>query len=701
MRDIRPVRPTIVLTAAAMLAAAGTGGAARAADGRPFTAHDLVTLDRLSEPALSPDGHLVAFTVRRTDLAADRGVRTVSVAPVGTTSPAPSPTGAAPDSSSPSFAPDGGSLYVLSKRGGSAQVWRLSLSGAAPVQVTHLPLDVGSFRVVPGGHALLVSMAVFPDAEAPEATRRRLDAHDAGHATGRVYDRMFVRHWDEWADGTRNHLFRIALDGAGHATGEPVALMPGLDADVPGKPFGDRDDYTIGPDGRSVFFSARIAGRTEPWSTNFDIFEVPADGSAKPRDLTPSNPATDSGPAVSPDGTMLAWRAMKRPGFEADRYGVMVMDLRHGGPAREIDPHWDRSAQSLLWSSDGTHLLVTAEDVQQTPLFSIAVADGRVTPLTGDGHVSDAVRAGTTVVYARDALDRPSVLWRMGEGGGPATQVADVDQAALAGVALAKWHGFTFAGWHGDTVHGIMVEPDRVPRSGKVPVVFLIHGGPQGSFGNDWSYRWNPQFYSGLGYASVMVDFHGSTGYGQAFTDAISGHWGDRPLEDLQKGWAAALAKFPVLDPGRACALGASYGGFMVNWIAGNWNGPWKCLVTHDGVFDDRMMGFATEELWFAEWEHGGPGHTPWADPAAYERFNPAAHVASWQVPQLVIHGEKDYRIPVEQGLAAFDALQRRNIESRLLVFPNENHWVLKPGDSLQWHATVANWLALHLTPHS
>ena len=260
----------------------------------------------------------------------------------------------------------------------------------------------------------------------------------------------------------------------------------------------------------------------------------------------------------------------------------------------------------------------------------------------------------------------------------------------------AAYAPFTFAGWNGDTVHGWIVRPSGYQAGRKYPVAFLIHGGPQGSWTDGWSYRWNPQVFAGHGYAVVMIDPHGSTGYGQAFTDAISDHWGDRPLEDLQKGWAAALKSAPFLDGSRACALGASYGGFMVNWIAGVWNGPWRCLVTHDGVFDDRMMGFSTEELWFSEWEHGGPGHTPWADPSAYARFNPALHVADWVKPQLIIHSEKDFRIPIEQGLGAFDALQRRGIESRLLTFPDENHWVLKPANSLQWHATVLGWLDAH-----
>ncbi|MBE7212848.1 MAG: S9 family peptidase, partial [Gluconacetobacter diazotrophicus] len=391
--------------------------------------------------------------------------------------------------------------------------------------------------------------------------------------------------------------------------------------------------------------------------------------------------------------------AMKRPGFEADRFGVMVLDLSTG-QSREIAPHWDRSAQDLAWSPDGKTLYVTADELGQAKLFAMDVATGRTAALTDQGHVSGpAPIPGGGILVQRDALDSPAQLWRIPGNGGAGAQLTHVDADKLAGVELVPGEQFSFAGWNNETVHGYVVKPDGLQPGRKYPVAFLVHGGPQGSFGNDWSYRWNPQFYAGLGYAAVMIDFHGSTGYGQKFTDAISGHWGDRPLEDLKKGWAAALVKYPFLDAGHACALGASYGGFMINWIAGNWPEPFKCLVTHDGVFDDRMMGFSTEELWFSEWEHGGPNHTPWSDPAAYERFNPAAHVSAWRDPQLIIHGALDYRIPLEQGLGAFDALQRRGIPSRLLVFPHENHWVLKPADSLQWHATVADWLHRYLDP--
>ncbi|WP_419731123.1 prolyl oligopeptidase family serine peptidase [Lichenicola sp.] len=699
---IRLNTSALLLGSTVLLGGALVAGAVLAsppADARPFTADDLVSLDRLSDPRVSPDGSQVVFSERSTDLAANKGVNSVRLLSLTAGSAAPAVlAGAEAQALQPRWSADGHAIYVISGRGGSDQVWRLPVAGGPPVQVTHLAVDVGSFELSPDDRHLVVSLAVFPDTDSPDDTKARLDQRHAAKPTGVVYDTLFVRHWDTWADGTRNHLFALALDDAGVATGAAVPLMKGFDGDSPSKPFGDDSDYTIAPDGRTVFFSARLAGKSEPWSTNFDIYRTAIDGSGAPVDLTTANKAWDAGPVVSPDGRSLAYRAMKRPGFEADRYGVMVMDLA-SGTTHEIDPHWDRSPGTLLWSKDGRQLYVTAEELGQSKLFVLDATgpDSHPKALTDQGHVTEAELSGSDIVYQRDALDSPAQLWRIPSAGGTPVQLTHVDAGRLDGVEMAPVEQYSFTGWNNETVHGYVVKPDGYQAGHTYPVVFLVHGGPQGSFGNDWSYRWNPQFYSGLGYASVMVDFHGSTGYGQAFTDAISNHWGDRPLEDLQKGWKAALAKYPFLDASRACALGASYGGFMINWIAGSWNAPWKCLVTHDGVFDDRMMGFATEELWFAEWEHGGPGHTPWSDPAAYERFNPAAHVAAWRVPQLIIHGQHDYRIPIEQGLGAFDALQRRGVESRLLVFPDENHWVLKPANSLLWHATVADWLHAHI----
>ena len=683
----------------AALAGALAALAASPAAARPFTAADLVSLDRASDPHVSPDGKWVLYDLRSTNLAANRAEHATYVLEIatgrGVALGTPGHTGSARWASGPAGANGRYAITYLSDQSGSQQVWRREVclpecvDAAAPQQLTHLPLDVDSYRVAADGQRLVVSMAVFPDAEDPAATKVRLDARKADKSSGQVYDKLFVRHWDTWADGTRNHLFSVGLAGGG-ASATP--LMPGFDGDSPSKPFGGDEDYAISPDGRSVFFSARTAGRTEPFSTNFDIWRVALDGASPPQNLTAANKAWDAGPVVSPDGTKLAYRAMKRPGFEADRFGVMVMDLA-SGRTREIDAAWDRSVETLKWSADGRTLYGTAGDVQTERLYALDVASGRATPLTTGGHVTEFDLAGPDLVFLRDSMAGPAQLFRVAATGGAASQLSRFDADKLSGVDMASYESFSFPGWNGEQVHGWVVKPPGARAGQKLPTAFLIHGGPQGSWADSWSYRWNPQFYAGLGYAVVMIDFHGSTGYGQGFTDAISGHWGDRPLEDLQKGWAAAQVKFPWIDGGRACALGASYGGFMTYWIAGVWNAPWRCLVDHDGVFDDRTMGYSTEEQWFSAWEHGGPDHLPWQDPAAYERFNPVSRVKDWSKPILVIHSARDYRIPLEQGLAAFSAAQMRDIPSKLLTFPDENHWVLKPANSLKWHATVADWL--------
>ncbi len=377
--------------------------------------------------------------------------------------------------------------------------------------------------------------------------------------------------------------------------------------------------------------------------------------------------------------------------------GIFALDLA-SGERREIAPQWDRSAGGLLVSDDGKTLYTTAQDVGEHPLFAVDVSTGQVTELVGDGSVSSVDLAASTLAFTRSSLKSGDQIITASPDGSGLSEITPSASQMLPEVGFGDYEQFNFKGWNDETVHGYVVKPWNYQEGESYPVAFLIHGGPQGSFGNGWSYRWNPQTYAAQGYAVVMIDFHGSTGYGQAFTDSISQHWGDRPLEDLQKGWKAALEKYEFLEGDNACALGASYGGYMVNWIAGNWHTPesgqWKCLVNHDGVFDTRSMGYVTEELWFTEWEFGG---TVSGNPEGYERFNPLRHVDQWRVPMLVVQGEKDYRVPVDQGIATFTALQRQGIDSKLLYFPDENHWVLKPHNSVLWHDTVNDWLQLHL----
>jgi dipeptidyl aminopeptidase/acylaminoacyl peptidase len=683
-------RTLAAVAALAFLAgiAVPTGAAARA-----FTAQDLVMLNRVSDPQLSPDGQALVYTLRETDWDANRGRTSLWRLALGAPESQPDRlTAKGSNASSPRWSADGKWLYFLSDRSGSSQVWRLGTGPGEARQVTKLPVDVDNFMLAPDGRGLAVSLSVYIDCADLACTKKRLDGHANGKASGTVFDGLFIRHWDQWADGRRSQLFFVEPDANGAAATDARRLTQDISGDVPSKPFGGDEEYAFSADSRTLYFGVRIPGSKEPWSTNFDVYAVATDGSSAPRNLTAGNLAWDADPLPSRDGTKLYYLAMKRPGFESDRYGVMELDLA-SGKSREIDPEWDRSAGRLKLSVDGRTLYTTADDLGEHPLFAIDIASGKVKRVVAGGNVSDFSIAGQRLVFVRDNLQSPAQVYSLAANG-EATALTDLNSARLKDVSFGDSERFEFKGWNGDTVHGYVVKPYGFEPGRKYPVAFLIHGGPQGSWVNDFHYRWNPQTYAGAGFAVVTIDFHGSTGYGQAFTDAISKHWGDRPLEDLQKGWAAALAKFPYLAGDNACALGASYGGYMINWIAGNWNapesGPWKCLVSHDGDFDNRTMAYSTEEEWFTEWENGG---TPWQNPENYERFNPVSFVGNWKVPMLVIHSALDFRIPVEQGIAAFTALQWRNVPSEFLYFPDENHWVLKPQNSLQWHRTVERWL--------
>ena len=675
------MKHTLLFTAM-MLAAAQAQAAPRG-----LSPHDLVTLDRVSAPTLSPDATQLVYVLRQVDFEANKGITGIWLTDLEGKSPKRlTPTDST--ANTPQWSPDGKHLYYLSTRSGSMQVWRQPLAGGDAQQVTDYPLDVGSYLLSPRGDAIAFSLEVFPDCDTVACTKQRLDAKPKG--SGKTFDKLFVRHWDTWADGRRNQLYVSTLAANGAAAAEPVKLSRGIDGDVPSKPFGDQSEYAWSPDGEQIVFGARIAGKSESWSTNFDLYRTGIDGKAAPVNLTAANLAWDTGPVFSEDGNTLYYRAMKRPGFEADRFAVMAMDL-DSKQVREIAPAWDASADAMVLA--GGKLFTHASELGHTPLFGLRLDNGEVDAVAGEGMVENFDVADGVVVFTRSTLAAPAQLFVMKDGQ-PAKQISNFNADKLAGVEFGAFEQFRFAGHGGDTVHGFVVKPWNFEAGKRYPVAFIIHGGPQGSMGNSFHYRWNPQTYAAQGYAVVFVDFHGSTGYGQKFTDAISGDWGGAPLEDLRKGWAHALKSYDFLDGDKACALGASYGGYMVNWIAGNWNEPWDCLVNHDGVFDTRAMGYETEELWFTEWENEG---TPFEKPENFEKFNPALHVAKWRVPMLVVQGELDYRIPVTQGLATFTALQRRGIESQLLYFPDENHWVLKPQNSEQWHEAVNAWLKKHL----
>ncbi len=677
-----------LLALAATLAATGATAAPRG-----FTVEDLVSMERVSSPVVSPDGTRVVYTVRTTDLAKNRGhtelwmvdLRAANAAPVRLTNHSAS-------SGDPEWSPSGDAIYFLSARSGSSQIWRLPLGGGEASMVTSSPIDIDNFRLSPRGDRVLMSMSVYRDCADLACTKSRDDEKGKNKASGRVYDHLFVRHWDTWADGKNSVLYSAPIDARGRVSAQPVNLSGSLEGDVPSKPFGDHDEYRFSPDGKTVLFSARVGARSEAWSTNFDLYSVPATGGEAPRNLTADNQAWDTKGIYSPDGRTIAYLAMTRPGFEADRFHIVLMDVA-SGQKRHVAESWDRSPGGMQWSSDGKSLIVDAEDVGNHKLFAIDIASGKVTALTDKGAIGGFDVRNNTIAYTQSNLQSGAQLFEMKLNGKP-RQLTNLNAAQLADVRWGEFEQFSFAGAGGDTVHGYVMKPWNAMPGQKYPIAFLVHGGPQGSFGNGWSYRWNPQTYAGAGYAVVFIDFHGSTGYGQKFTDAISGDWGGAPLEDLKKGMAAAVAKYPWLDREKSCALGASYGGYMMNWIEGNWSDGFKCIVNHDGVFDARGMAYSTEEQWFTDWENGG---AYFAVPQNHEKFNPVNFVNNWKTPMLVVQGDLDFRIPTAQGLSTFTALQRRGIESKFLFFPDENHWVLKPANSLLWHHTVLGWLDKHL----
>jgi len=674
--------------AIALLAAMIPFTDALAGEAHPFSVHDMLAMDRLSDPQVSPCGKWFAFTVRVTDLEADKGRTDIWLAGVDgenlkrlTADPA--------GDWNPRWTPCG-KLAFLSSRSGSSQIWLIDPSGGEAVQVTDLPLAVSNLEVVPPLESFIFTMEVYPGATVAGTVARDKEKAE-GKTSGMVYDELMFRHWDTWEDGKRSHLFLRPMAGSDADTRD---LMKDLDADVPTRPWGGSEEFAVSADGREVYFTAKVLPGSEPaWSTDYDLYAVPtaADATEGMRCLTEENEAWDTTPLLSPDGKSLAWLAMARPGFEADRFRIRLMDLA-SGEQRTLTEDWDRSPSGLVWSEDGKTIYCVAYNLGQKSIFAVDARTGSAREVVKMGRNGSLQLLGEgRLLHGKQTLQSPTEFWTVGRDGSAPRQITDFNGEKLARTKMGDDEQFTFKGWNDEEVYTYVVKPYDFDPQKKYPVAFLIHGGPQGSFGNSFHYRWNPQAYVGAGFCAVMVDFHGSVGYGQAFTDAISGHWGDRPYEDLVKGLDAALERYPWMDGDRVVAAGASFGGYMINWIHGRpFADRFKAFVCHDGNLDERMAYYDTEELWFPEWENGG---APFEVPEHYATFNPIDHVANWKVPTLVVHGALDYRVVDTQGMSTFTALRRQGIPARLLYFPDENHWVLSPNNSIMWHDEVMGWI--------
>ncbi|KLD62869.1 alpha/beta hydrolase family protein [Dyella japonica] len=655
---------------------------------RSLTQSDLVDLAQIGAATVSSDGKWLVWEESSEDLQTKRTQHSLWRLDLAKRDSRPERITSLDDAAptAPEFGVDG-ALYFLSERpSATPAILRISMGDTRPTAV--LTSDgLAGFRISPQGDAVLVW------ADRPPHTPFLDDKGGAPHAIGsaRIFDHLPIRHWNQWEDGQRSQLFLMRLRN-GQASGRGCAVAPALVGDVPSKPNGGKEDTTWGPDGKTIYFSLRVADRIEPLSTNSDIFARSADCSDSPLDLTAANAAADEMPTVSPDGRWLAWLATSRPGYADDRRVVWLRDLATG-MTHPLTQGWDRSPDAIVWSPDSRTLYVTANDTLDHPAFSVDIEGGTVRRLTATGHITlMAVAPDGSLVLKKDGLAEPPDLWRR-EASGKLERLTNVNAAKLAGIDWPQVFRFQFVGANGDEVWGLALRPPGLARGKQAPVALVVHGGPQSTLGDIWYARWplNLALYAEHGYGVVSIDFHGSTGHGQAFTDAVNRHWGDLPLADIQLGLAAAIERFDFLDGDRACAVGASYGGYMMNWIEGHWPDRFQCIVQHDGIFDERGMTYETDELAQDHWDFGNKPY--YAAPTEYERWNPVNAVAHWRTPQLVITGEKDFRSPSGQAVAAFTALQERNIPSRLIVFPDEGHYEVKAADTIQWYDEVFKWM--------
>ncbi len=647
----------------------------------PYTFDDHIAMQRLSAPVLSPDGEWIAFSVTSFDKEANSGSTDIYLAPARGGEPVRL-TAHEAGSSSPAWSPDGRTIAFVSSRSGTSQIWLIPVDGGEARQLTEIPTGASGPKWSPDGSHIIFYSMVWPDCEDDDCNAQRLEERENSPVQAVIADELLYRHWDTWRDdGRRRHLFVVDTD-----TGEHRDLLPGADYDCPPFPFGDRGDYDISPEGSEVAFAAKV-DPNPAWHTDIDIFVIPFAG-GEPVCITEAYEGEDTGPAYSPDGRWIAFGARERPGFEADQVEIILYD-RESGERRNLTSGFDRSCGGWIWSPDSSALYFTARDNGRRLIFTVPIAGGEVSTAVS-GHTIDGLNItpdGSTLVFSRQSLSAPREIHSASVDGAGDTQLTFFNGELLATIEMGEVVEEWFEGEGGEPVQIFVIRPPGFDPGRKWPMVVLIHGGPQGAFADDFHFRWSAQLFAAPGYVVACINFHGSTGYGQEFVDAVSRNWGAAPFEDIMLGTDHMIG-LGYVDEARIGAAGGSYGGYMVNWICGQTD-RYACLVSHAGVYNLESMYGSTEELWFPEWELDGPY---WENRELYDRWSPHRYAADFRTPTLVIHGQGDYRVPVTQGFEFFTALQRQGVESRLLYYPDETHFVRSPLNAELWYREVHAW---------
>jgi dipeptidyl aminopeptidase/acylaminoacyl peptidase len=601
-------------------------------------------------------------------------------------------TGGAGSDNRPRWSPDSREIAFISTRGGVPQIWLLPLEGGEAHPLTSISTGAEGVTWAARGHELIFTSDVYPDCADAACNQKRSEEAEHNPVKARIIDELLFRHWNEWRDGKYTHLFAVSAEG-----GSTRDLTPGA-YDSPTFFLSAPDGYAISPDGTEVCYTSNhdkgSAGQSAAaWTTDDHLYLVPSSG-GEAHDITPGVHGSDSSPQYSPDGRYIAYTAQDRNGYESDLFRLRVYD-RQNGTTKELTPGFDQWVSSFTWGPDSNTLYFVAPERGEQPIFRTSINRPHVEKVV-DGMLDElsVTPDGKTLVFTGTSLVQPSEIYRASTAGSGLAPVTHLNQALLGSLEMNPAEAVYTKGALGASIGNLVVKPPHFDPNKKYPGLMLVHGGPQSAWEDAWGYRWNAEMFAAHGYLVMMTNFHGSTGYGQKFTEEISGDWGGAPYQDLMLA-ADYLASLPYVDSERLGAAGASFGGFMINWIAGHTN-RFKALVSHDGVYDEPSMYGETEEVWFDEWEHGGP---PWQKPELYGKWSASNSVQNIRTPMLIVEGGRDYRVPEGQAFQLFTALQRRGVPSRLLYFPDEGHWVLKPQNSRLWYQTVLGWLDHYLQP--